>query len=923
MAAYNDRLYPPQFLTTVMPGFVFSTGCQINFSISANERSSISQIHVTVTSQKNNMSVLNKEKYQSYNMMKVVTQIFEEEDTTKEDRYYIILTQDDIQGKFQPNTYYKVQIRFSDINISSGSDIYNQNNQSHFSEWSTVCLIRGMTTEPALVLTAFKDGSNTTTLSSTDLYLHGYIQFAEGDQQSLQSYTIQLYDDSGNLIEEGEEKTNKYYNSDNINYRFKSQLRENIQYTLRIQITTNFYYSYIEPKEYYFEVVEPDYSSSFKGQIEYFPNPKIGCIDVRLYSKDGSSNLINFEIRRTSSQSNFKIWDIVHASAWEFTTALDYTWQDFTVKSGVFYKYIAYFLNSNMQRQGLTPDKDPEIIVFNDIFLLSNNKQLCIKFNPQIASYNYNVAEGKIDTIGSQYPYFRRNGAIYYRQFPLTGTISHFMDIEGNTMQASRKDIYKDTENLYKLYNYNNNITPYEDIIYERQFRQKVIEFLYENNVKLFKSTTQGNILVKLSDISFTPNQTLGRMIYDFSCTCYEIAEATYDKIRQIGNIVTIKDDKKSQLKTYEEIYGQIIRPDPSFSYVNDKIYFSPNINIKDILQDKYDGLGINAKDTYQKVILDSFTYIRIEMLEKPYLINMDTMQIIKTQKEDEEFDEDITTNLIDNAVLGYLIEINGQKVFINPEGKYEISDSNLDSNSLKAFKIESISFLKRTQAIIDYKLRYSLEENVSKLPISISTKQVIGQLFGTFNINDSVYRQIYKKYYYKKMYKNSRSIQEIQQLSNVWGLRIIGRPGLAFAIKDTILDDEEQITYLNETGLLEFYDTETSIAIFKFLGYHLDQVKLQGTLDQKEKQRKYILSGKKPLKKTQYFKTEIPVTNLETCKYKVQGVVVKYRGSQYYIYYDNNWFPIDLTNNIVKVPRIEAMVDYYAEIIIKEYKQQ
>ena len=43
---------------------------------------------------------------------------------------------------------------------------------------------------------------------------------------------------------------------------------------------------------------------------------------------------------------------------------------------------------------------------------------------------------------------------------------------------------------------------------------------------KLFRSTPEGNILVTLSNISFTPNQTLGRMIYDFSCTATEIGEA-------------------------------------------------------------------------------------------------------------------------------------------------------------------------------------------------------------------------------------------------------------------------------------------------------------------------------------------------------------------------------------------------------------
>jgi hypothetical protein len=41
-------------------------------------------------------------------------------------------------------------------------------------------------------------------------------------------------------------------------------------------------------------------------------------------------------------------------------------------------------------------------------------------------------------------------------------------------------------------------ITEYNDYIYEREFRKKVYDFLYKHNVKLFRSTTEGNILIKL-----------------------------------------------------------------------------------------------------------------------------------------------------------------------------------------------------------------------------------------------------------------------------------------------------------------------------------------------------------------------------------------------------------------------------------------
>ena len=551
------------------------------------------------------------------------------------------------------------------------------------------------------------------------------------------------------------------------------------------------------------------------------------------------------------------------------------------------------------------------MILFDNIFLISDDKQLAIKFNPQISSFTYNIAEGKTDTIGSKFPFFRRNGSIYYRQFPLSGTITHFMNIKKDLLKASRQEIYRDATELYEQYNYDNDITPYEDYIYERDFREKVIDFLYANDIKLFKSLTEGNLLVKISDISFTPNQTLGRMIWDFSCTCYEIAEPTYEQIRQLGNIITIQDTTSSELTTSEYIYGQLIMPDPSFTYVNKKSYFYKNEDIiQNILKNKYLGYGIEKKDTYQKIDIECLSYLRIQMLDKPYLINMDNMTIIENNPSGK------------NTALGYIVNINGIPIFINKDGRYELSDSNDESNASRYFQITSISFPKNTQAIIDYIVKLSIAEDTSKLPKSIATKETIGQLFGTFTINTSIYRQIYQKYYYKEQNTITRQVQQIQELNNLWGVRITGRPGLAFGIKDNPGDMAIQINYLNDTGVLEFYDTESSITLLHFLGYHVTPKVFDETLSEAEiqAQKDDILNRRTPLKKTQYLKTSYTVVNLNDTSLHIPNIVVKYQ-NQDYIYYDEYWYPIDLNTGIISVPRIEAIVDYYAELITKEYE--
>ena len=61
--------------------------------------------------------------------------------------------------------------------------------------------------------------------------------------------------------------------------------------------------------------------------------------------------------------------------------------------------------------------------------------------------------------------------------------------------------------------------------IYNQLFRETVIDFLTDGKVKILRSPTEGNMLVYLSNVSFTPNHQLGREVYDFSATAIECDE--------------------------------------------------------------------------------------------------------------------------------------------------------------------------------------------------------------------------------------------------------------------------------------------------------------------------------------------------------------------------------------------------------------
>jgi hypothetical protein len=102
--------------------------------------------------------------------------------------------------------------------------------------------------------------------------------------------------------------------------------------------------------------------------------------------------------------------------------------------------------------------------IFEDIFLTTKDQQLKVRFDPQINNFSTVVSESLTETLGSKYPFIRRNGAVNYRTFSLSGTISYFMDIGQNLMHASLEENYGDYAYLYNDYNQKNNINMFKDI---------------------------------------------------------------------------------------------------------------------------------------------------------------------------------------------------------------------------------------------------------------------------------------------------------------------------------------------------------------------------------------------------------------------------------------------------------------------------
>ncbi len=271
--------------------------------------------------------------------------------------------------------------------------------------------------------------------------------------------------------------------------------------------------------------------ASFNGDLEGGP--------LAFYGDEITSIML----RRTSNRSNFTIWEDL-AIIDKIDEIDDLNFEKFvgdkTVESGVFYRYAIQPISD--QRRGSLYKSEPVSIIYEDIYLVGEGgRQLRIRYSPTISTMKTNIRDARIETIGSKYPFIIRSGNVAYREFPLTGTITHFMDkkedfvdrseifIEDEFLHMQKQDTTIEYESLYRKYDIND----YNNTTLEREFRDKVIEFLQDGKPKLFKSPTEGSMLIRILDVSFTPNPILGRMIGDFSCNAVEIDEVTLDNLEK------------------------------------------------------------------------------------------------------------------------------------------------------------------------------------------------------------------------------------------------------------------------------------------------------------------------------------------------------------------------------------------------------
>lgn len=566
-------LYPPQ-VDTFMPSFCYNESAKVWFNISSYDKDKINNIkyiHVSMVDQRNNINVFagldsnNVTVYPQYYPIKFSDVTY---DSTKK-MYWLTIPPQILKGNiplengqtavYNTGQYYKVQLRF-DLTESSDGDpteffkiendqviadalglaSYTNSNEDNFSEWSTGTLLKPIFI-PKLELNKFKTEEEITNIGeivsitpSTDELIVGSLTFKDIDNNEMKEketeqlswYQIKI---SGDNFDSGKIYTD--INTPNqINYRADfSILETDNNYTMQIIYETN--NGYFEINEYPIRIVNYSNNTEFSYALSKDENKGIIILNIIAPVENSPSDGFLI-IRRSSHRSNFKKWDLI--ANYNISSQFNKTLIDNTIESMTGYRYQIQYMTENNILYGPMQTEISCCDFYGGLFW-DGKKTLNISFNFQPSNRVNAMNRSKVDTLGGRYPLFTQNSKLKYHTYNITGRIS---TEDNGELFLPKEEVFGSIEDESSYYNYRygssadqphtaecQGIKPSQDWLYEREYRDAVEEWLNNGKPKLFRSMTEGNMIVMLDAVTMTPDVALGRRLYDFSATMYEIGD--------------------------------------------------------------------------------------------------------------------------------------------------------------------------------------------------------------------------------------------------------------------------------------------------------------------------------------------------------------------------------------------------------------
>ena len=831
----SRTIYPP-IVNSYEPAFVAGSGSQLRVYFSLSSLSSIPNasaltVHASIM-RKDGVKVLNTTNDTvsgRYRSSGIILNLVPQRDVTMGDNYYYItINNDDLKSQvtLSGNTFkgwipgwtYKIQLRLSTETYPGGSvkqEAWLQANSGNFSEWSTICYTKAIS-EMALQIPLFDYDSTDKTQVYDDKTVHYindmqligslYSSIAEANED-YNSVNIKLYRNN-DLLEDSGDIFKSELSDSHFSYVFKTKIQEDIEYEIQFTYTTENGYILDKPLVFLFVLqrgatdtinaflttIDTNYNEVFPEGYCVMDEEDTGRIGLKMVSPDVNPYSGNICIRRASAENNYATWEDIKIFTLREQDINSYPIvYDYTVQSGVWYKYGIQSISTNGERGILVEMSNPIQRIFNYSFLLGQDEhQLRLQFDNNMNTFKYQIYDSKTDTIGSKYPYIFRNAEVNYRTFPLTGLISMWMDEDNIFLPNGRKDVYHYTDvvSKYESYNKEHGIMQY-DYTYERDFRQKVLEFLQDGKPKLFKSPTEGNIIVRLMDVNCSPNKTVDRMIYSFSANAHEIDDSTLDNYIKYGfyNPGTYSTD----FSVYYTYLGQL---DGKFKVTD---------NIFKLIYEKYDSQGKNYGGYTKK--LESISRLKITINDPPLRIynNNNDLVIGNNFK---------LTSHGNNAVI----------TIYDPRGIYEFDSlmqfyyfgSAVTGNDSLYLLGDAEGKVTEVNATIDFLYSLSTKPYVAHEIKERKPINGIGQFYEEVKPGTSIFNAIYYRYYIE-------SDSKFRYLNNLSSIEIEANPHTVFAIKDAA-DGQAEYHEIGDTGVLRLYEL-SNITNLTYVGkrYPLD----------------------------------------------------------------------------------------------------
>ena len=572
----NNYLFPP-FMPSKQDGFVVNGEGRVYFNLSPlNSIDQVEHLQLSLYRQDNNRNLLTDRTYTSsgvsLNTRNSVLYYKKSEIkfSASKQMYYVVIPK--LKTPLIPaGLVAKIQIRLGTqtLRFANGAvydnstgeemtEVWNntQINVLGMSEWSTISIIKTLSPFDSYIQNFNKgvvNNINTTVytfVGMTNLY-------NSNPKETIKSTRFVLFDFKGNQLEDSgaiiQPESQKLYNY----HTFNKVLDPDTTYQVLFEVSTSS--GYTQSQLYDFAVVLEDrditYSIELNENYYGMSSEEISLTKtmVRLVVKDAAYSDENLKpntylIRRASSKDNFETWiDLAELRCAIGTSELYATYNDIMVESGITYKYTVQPKMLNTSRLVVSDSVEATPVYEHTWLLGQNNTYLSIGFNLNLSNFKTVIKEAKIETIGSQYPFFVRNGDIKYREFSLSGLICQNMD----------------ATNSLKIGEYENRH------IQERMFRDSLHELLLDGRPKLFKSETEGLILVYLSNVSLTPNNVLGRMLYDFSMTATEIGRVDVDNLSEAEIIQFLqpgRDIRMPAIVGYVNEYREMVSVDQAIT---------------------------------------------------------------------------------------------------------------------------------------------------------------------------------------------------------------------------------------------------------------------------------------------------------------------------------------------------------------------